>query len=119
MVEETAEPIFINGVKILTAVEDGTHIIDPVFQEEHKLGRIGIRIKIDVENKLLLKGLMVLGGEKWNFLHESPEKKFEKVVLALGELQSGTGAWKGKPAINPIKSAGRQELIDFGVSAKK
>jgi len=119
MVEDNAEPIFINGVKILTAVEDGTHIIDPVFQEEHKLGRIGIRIKIDIENKLLLKGLMVLGGEKWNFLHESPEKKFEKVVLALGELQSATGAWKGKPAINPIKSAGRQELIDFGVSAKK
>ena len=55
MVEETAEPIFINGVKIKTAVEDGTHIIDPEFQEENDLGRTTYgkydRIKIDVENK--------------------------------------------------------------------
>jgi len=119
MVEDNAEPIFINGVKILTAVEDGTHIIDPEFQEENKLGRIGIRIKIDIENKKLLQGLMVLAGEKWNFLHLDPQKKFESVVIALGELQSATGVWKGKPAINPIKKAGRQELIDFGVSPKK
>ena len=62
---------------------------------------------------------MVLAGEKWNFLHLDPQKKFESVVIALGELQSATGVWKGKPAINPIKTAGRQELMDFGVSPKK
>ena len=121
MVEDTAEPIYINGIKIKTVVEDGTHIIDPVFQEENNLGRWkrNIRIKIDIENKQLLKGLTVLAGEKWNFLHLSPEKKFEGVVTALGELQSATGAWKGKTAINPIHTAGRQELIDYGVSPKK
>jgi len=118
---ESTDPIFINGVKIKTAIEDGTHIIDPEFQEEHKLGRwkSGIRIKIDIENKQLLKGLMKLNGEKWNFLHESPEQKFVKVIVALGELQSATGAWKGKPAINPTKTSGRQELIDFGLSSKE
>ena len=121
MTWESTDPIFINGQKIKTAVEDGTHIIDPEFQEEHDLGRwkSGIRIKIDIENKQLLKGLMKLNGEKWNFLHESPEQKFVKVIVALGELQSATGAWKGKPAINPTKIAGKQELIDFGLSAKE
>ncbi len=111
MINES-DPIMINGKAIKTAMEDGTHIVSPVFQEEHKLGRKRhdeyLRINIDIDNKKLLLGLEKLGFG--DMRHMSADDKFKGVITALGELKSGT--WKGRTPINPISTAGIQELRD-------
>ena len=110
-----SDPIMINGKAVKTdSMEDGTHIVSPVFQEEHKLGRKRhdeyLRINIEIDNKKLLNRTKKIQGFG-DMRHMSADDKFKGVITALGELM-GSGTWKGRTPINPISTAGLQELRD-------